>query len=136
MKATVLLFNFNEKERSGMITRALLPLGLRIKKVKREDYLQPMGYLVGKKDCKSIEQRYDGEEIEYEMLFMAGMTNSQIDQLLLAMRKAGVGKIACKAVLTEANQHWNALELFEELKKEHKSFSSSSDRSIPVQSEL
>jgi len=53
------------------------------------------------------------------MLIMVGMTSSQIDGLIMAFRKNGISKVNCKAVLTETNQYWDALKLYQELKLEH-----------------
>lgn len=119
---TLLLFNFTDKSRLDKVLRAALLLKLRVKKVEREDYLQPMGYLVGKKDIAPIEEKYEGPELEDEMLLLADMTNSQVNGLLQIFRKTGIS-IKLKAVLTDNNQHWNALELFKELKSENEALS-------------
>ncbi|NLK26959.1 MAG: DUF3783 domain-containing protein [Clostridiales bacterium] len=119
MKASVLLFNFQEKSRIQSITRALLPLGIRIKRIKKEEYLQPLGYLAGVKEINPVDELYKGEDLETEMLLMAGITGTKVDEVLLAIRKSGVGRINHKAVLTLTNQYWNTLQLYEELCKEH-----------------
>lgn len=119
MKATVLLFHFSDKDRRNKLTRALLPLRMKIREVSREDYLQPVGYLAGKKDIPPLDETYDGEELEGEMLLMAGLLGPQVDQVLKAVRKSGIGPVPYKAVLTSANQSWNALKLFQEIKSEH-----------------
>ncbi|MCI8681692.1 MAG: DUF3783 domain-containing protein [Lachnospiraceae bacterium] len=119
MKATILLFHFSDKDRRNKLTRALLPLRMKIREVSREDYLQPVGYLAGKKDIPPLDETYDGEELEGEMLLMAGLLGPQVDQVLKAVRKSGIGPVPYKAVLTSANQSWNALKLFQEIKSEH-----------------
>lgn len=119
MKPTVLLFNFNDKVRSNKTTVALMPLGFRLKKIKKEEYLQPIGYLAGKEDIKPIDEIYTGEELDDEMIVMVNLNSTQIDQLILALKKSGVGRINYKAVLTETNQHWTTRELYDELKQEH-----------------
>lgn len=119
MKATILLFHFSDKDRRNKLTRALLPLRMKIREVSREDYLQPVGYLAGKKDIPPLDETYDGEELEGEMLLMAGLLGPQMDQVLKAVRKSGIGPVPYKAVLTSANQSWNALKLFQEIKSEH-----------------
>ena len=43
---------------------------------------------------------------------------TMLDKALFLMRKEKV-QIGLKAVLTETNQEWNSLELYEEIKKEH-----------------
>jgi hypothetical protein len=119
MKPTVLLFNFNDQVRSNKTTVALMPLGLRLKKIKKEDYLQPIGYLAGKEDIKPNDEIYTGEELDDEMLVMVNLSSTQIDQLIIGLKKSGVGRINYKAVLTETNQHWTTRELYDELKQEH-----------------
>lgn len=118
MKPTILLFNFTDKPRFDKIIRAILPLKVKIKKVDIEEYLQPVGYLAGKKDIDTIQEKYNGPELDDEMLLLGTMTDSQINQLLLSLRKAGVA-VNLKAVLTENNQYWNTIQLYEELKKEN-----------------
>ena len=63
--------------------------------------------------------------LDQEMLVMHQFTGRRIDALLAAMRKAGVPKIALKAIVTESNCDWKFCELYEELKKEHAAMSGS-----------
>lgn len=118
MKPTILLFNFSDKPRLDKIIRAILPLKIKIKKVDNEDYMQPIGSLIGIKGIDSIEEKYDGPELNDEMLLLSDMTDPQLNQLLQSLRKAGVS-INLKAVLTENNKYWNTLQLYEELKLEN-----------------
>lgn len=118
MKPTILLFNFSDKPRLDKIIRAILPLKIKIKKVDKEDYMQPIGSLIGIKGIDSIEEKYDGPELNDEMLLLSDMTDPQLNQLLQSLRKAGVS-INLKAVLTENNKYWNTLQLYEELKLEN-----------------
>lgn len=118
MKPTILLFNFSDKPRLDKIIRAILPLKIKIKKVDKEDYMQPIGSLIGIKSIDSIEEKYDGPELNDEMLLLSDMTDPQLNQLLQSLRKAGVS-INLKAVLTENNKYWNTLQLYEELKLEN-----------------
>lgn len=119
MKPTVLLYNFKDSMRNRKITLALMPLGLRLKKVEKENYNQPIGYVAGIKGIEASNEVYKGEELEDEMLIMVGMKNAQIDALIMAFRKNGIPKVNYKAVLTDTNQYWDALKLYQELKLEH-----------------
>lgn len=123
MKPTVLLYNFKDSVRNRKITLALMPLGLRLKKVEKENYNQPIGYIAGVKGIEPLNETHVGEELEDEMLIMVGMTSAQIDGLIMAFRKNGIPKVKCKAVLTETNQYWDALTLYKELKLEHDTLS-------------
>ena len=58
-------------------------------------------------------------QIPEEILVMKNFTGRRIDALLLNLRKAGVPKIALKAVITEQNSRWTFYQLYEEIKKEH-----------------
>ena len=101
------------------MTRALLPLHIKIREVAQKDYLQPVGYLAGNKEILTVEEDYTGEELEGEMILMAGLSGSQVDAVLKAIRKSGIGPIPYKAVLTPANQEWDVLKLFQEIRAEH-----------------
>lgn len=122
--------------------RALLPLRMKVKEVLPEDYGKPVGYLAGLKEFapkaeKDNMERLQGEgeshiedisgqtsfqEFPGEMMVMAGLVGGRIDQVLRAVRKSGIS-VPYKAVLTAANQTWNAWELFSEIKKEHETMS-------------
>ena len=114
MKPTILLYHLPEGERLLKIKKALFPLGMKLRAVKKEEYLEPVGYLAGVKEIASC-----GEDFEKERMVMAGLTSGQVDRVILALRKAGAGRIDYKAVLTPTNQNWNALKLYEELAGEH-----------------
>lgn len=129
MKPTVLLFNFNDQVRSNKTTAALMPLGFRLKKIKKEDYLQPIGYLAGKEDIAPNDEVYIGEELEDEMLVMANLNSSQIDQVIIGLKKIGVGRINYKAILTDTNQYWTTRHLYEELKMDHEAIKKTPPRS-------
>ena len=63
-----------------------------------------------------------GEEIPVipeEMLVMKQFSSRRLDELLLNLRKAGVPRIALKAVVTEQNAQWPFYSLYQELRKEH-----------------
>lgn len=119
MRETILLFHFTDTEKRNKVTRALFPLKIKIKEVEKKDYLQPIGFLAGSKDISSVEEEYDGEELEGEMLVMAGISGSRMDMVLRAIRKSGVGSIPYKAAMTPTNQYWNPVQLFREIKEEH-----------------
>lgn len=127
MKETILLFQF-DKERTAQIRRALMPLKIRVKNVRPEEYCQKIGYLAGNREIPKAEGVQTPENvlqiggIEQEMLVMAWLTSHQVDQVLTALRKQGIGRIDYKAVVTPYNQSWDCKTLYEELKREHEAF--------------
>lgn len=122
MKKTVLLVQFEDKEEIMKIRKALMPLGIRIRTAGKEEYLQTIACLMGGKEAERKEEIYEGPGLEDKMMVLGGFTGSGIDQVLGAMRKQGVSRIQHKAVMTETNQSWNCLELFQELERERKQF--------------
>lgn len=118
MKPTILMFNITDKTRYDGVIKAALPLRVKIKKVDREEYLQPIGYLVGNKDIDPTLEKYEGPELGDEMLLFSDLAGNKLNQLLISLKKSAV-RINLKAVLTESNQKWNTIQLYEELTKEH-----------------
>lgn len=123
MKETILLYHFTDEERLRKVKRALLPMGIRLKAVRREEYLHPLGYLAGVKEIGPAEAVYGGGDFEQEMMVMAGLTSQRVDAVILALRKSGVGRVNYKAVLTPANQFWDSVKLYGEISQEHEAMS-------------
>ena len=73
--------------------------------------------------CLLSEGIYDGEELEQEMMVMAGLSSGRIDAVISALRRTGVGRINYKAVLTPTNSQWDSLTLYRELAREHAAMS-------------
>lgn len=118
MKETVLFINFQDTEKLQKVKFAAIPLKLRLVRVEKADYSQTIGYLSGQKDMEENPEKYEGTDLEQEMLVFAGLSNQKLDELLKAMRKAGV-RVNYKAILTETNCRWTVPELYHELAAEH-----------------
>lgn len=119
MKTTVLLFHIQDRTRLHALKKIAMLMKIRVKVVDKKDYLQPVGYLAGIKELEAQHMVYEGEELEEEMMVMAGFTNNQIDEWISSMRKAKLAKINYKAILTPMNITWTSLQLYKELKQEH-----------------
>lgn len=115
----VLLYEINGKERERKLKLILVKLGIRIKLVQREEYLEPLSYLAKLKDSESSKERYEGDPLGEEMMVLVGFSSGRIDSLLSEIRKAKLDRVDLKAVLTDYNKEWNSLELYKELKEEH-----------------
>lgn len=107
------------KEQLLKIRSALLPLHIRIQLIKPEQYNQPLGYLADMKDISPVEENYAGEELPDTMFLFSSLSSSRLDQVLAALRKSGAGPFPYKAVLTATNSKWNALDCFNEIRREH-----------------
>lgn len=124
MKPTILLINFKDQQKLRKLKMALLPFKIRLKTVEPQDYCQPVGYLAGVKEILKAEipdTLIRQEQMEKEMLVIAGITGNLFDQVLFTLRKAGT-PVDYKAVLTEHNQSWSCIQLYKELEKEHQMY--------------
>lgn len=119
MKETILLYGFQDETRLTKVKKALILLGMRMRVVVPADYSKPVGYMAGIKELETDTEAYGGLAFENEMMVMAGLSSSRVDAVILALRKAGIGRIDYKAVLTPTNQTWSAVTLYEEIAREH-----------------
>lgn len=133
MRECILLFQFEQARQKKLIAQ-LMMAKFRVKVVSPEEMELPVGYLAGNKELLQEEARQEAEirgqagqageagalkPLDGEMLVMAGVTSGRLNMVLQAIRKAGIGSVPYKAVVTETNQTWKAKDLLEELKKEH-----------------
>ena len=93
-------------------------MGISIREVKPFEYNLPIGALAGL-PFAGPGQFSVSPALPGEMLVICHMLSDQLDALLAGMRKAGIPKIALKAVLTPNNVTWNSVKLYEELAREH-----------------
>ena len=119
MKETILLFNANNKAVNLKIQKALFPLKIRLKKVDKKDYNQPLGYLAGIDKIAPVDGNDNGDELDDMMMIFAFLSDAKLNQVLAALRKCGAGPFPYKAILTPTNQFWNVRQCFDEVKKEH-----------------
>lgn len=117
-RGSVLLYNFNDKVRTDKVKFIFVLMGVRIKNVQKEDYLQPIGALAASGQVERTQDVMEGEGFSEEMLVLCNVTEAQLDRALAYFGKEGI-RIPLKAVMTPANQNWNSMELHDELVREH-----------------
>lgn len=119
----VLYYNPEASLRVTKLKGVLVRMGIRIRNVVPEQFLETVGALVGVSgyELGSGEAANDTDlpVITQEVFVMHGFSGHRIDELLAALRKAGVSKVELKAVVTETNAGWSFFHLYEEIKKEH-----------------
>lgn len=135
MKEMVLYYSPAPAAYVAKLKGVLIRMGIRIKNISPEQINQKVGYLAGMpgftetvEDASQREEKLSQSEeealsIPEEMLVMKNFTSRRIDELLTNFRKAGVPKIALKAVITEQNSQWTFYQLYGELKSEHAAMS-------------
>lgn len=122
-KASALLYNLNHTERGNKVKFLFVRMGVKIKNVSKEEYLQKIGALVGIEGMAKTEPEYDGEGFPEEMIVLHNFSDRQINDMLKLFRDKDMPKVGLKAAVTETNSKWNSLELYEEIKKEHEQMS-------------
>lgn len=145
---TVLYYNPGRpetKKHVAMMKSVLVRLGVRIRNIGPEQVLEKVGYLAG---LDGFEAARDGEGVNEaavggadgsgaaangagineagelpfipdEVMVLKQFSSQRLDLLLAELRRAGVPRIALKAVLTEHNSEWTFYHLYQELKEEH-----------------
>ena len=79
------------------------------------DPLPPLEDLLGRSEEKSPVE----EEFSDPMLVFCNLPHEKLDHLLTAMGRAGLPRIALKAMLTPTNRTWTSQQLWTELRREH-----------------
>ncbi len=118
MKELAMFYNFSD-ERFRKAKFALMPLKIQVKKVEKEDFNQPIGFLAGIKGVEPAAEKFDGDGFDEEMIVMHNFTNKTIDSLIKALNKCGVGRVSLKAVITPTSKDWDSLTLIKALKADH-----------------
>ena len=77
--------------------------------------LPPLEDLLGRSEEKSPVE----EEFSDPMLVFCNLPHEKLDHLLTAMGRAGLPRIALKAMLTPTNRTWTSQQLWTELRREH-----------------
>lgn len=115
--ATVLTFNLNEPDfvRLRGLSAAM---GIRVKAVPPESFTLPLGGMLGI-PTGPINAAPVGESFRDAMLLMCNLNEQQFNQFLQMLRAPGLPRIPLKAVLTPHNASWSAIQLHEELLREH-----------------
>ena len=117
LREMVLYYNPDQSPYASKLKGVLVRMGIRIKNIAPEQTGELVGTLAG------MPGYAEGEELWKQAI--AQKKSQKADEGagqfrgLLNLRKAGVPKIALKAVITEQNSRWTFYQLYEEIKKEH-----------------
>ena len=111
---TVLMYNCSG-EQWPMLRQIFLMLRLRIRPVEADQYGLTLEDLLGRSEEKAPVE----EEFSDPMLVFCNLPHEKLDHLLTAMGRAGLPRIALKAMLTPTNRTWTSQQLWTELRREH-----------------
>ena len=111
---TVLMYNCNG-EQWAKLRQIFLMLRVRIRPVEADQYGLTLEDLLGRSEEKAPVE----EEFSDPMLVFCNLPHEKLDHLLTAMGRAGLPRIALKAMLTPTNRTWTSQQLWTELHREH-----------------
>ena len=111
---TVLMHNCSG-EQWAKLRQIFLMLRVRIRPVEADQYGLTLEDLLGRSEEKSPVE----EEFSDPMLVFCNLPHEKLDHLLTAMGRAGLPRIALKAMLTPTNRTWTSQQLWTELRREH-----------------
>lgn len=111
---TVLSYNL-DGERSEILSQVTESLGMVHKKIPLEQAGETVGFLAG---FAGFSPNNSNLTDDGECVIFAGIPNNRLNEILKAMRGAGLA-IPLKAVVTEHNQSQTLKWLIDELTKEH-----------------
>ena len=111
---TVLMYNCSDEQWSKL-RQIFLMLRVRIRPVEADQYGLTLEDLLGRSEEKAPVE----EEFSDPMLVFCNLPHEKLDHLLTAMGRAGLPRIALKAMLTPTNRTWTSQQLWTELRREH-----------------
>ena len=114
MSKTMLMFEFQSLPVIVAVKEAMAQLGAEVIPVQPKNYNKPLQSLL---DGTAGGADYAGELLGGSMLVLCGLED-RLDEVLPALRSAGVGADCLKAVLTKHNRKWTAVQLYRELQRE------------------
>jgi len=118
----ILMFEFNSLIAGLTVDRAVAPFGAEVVPVARKNYNKTLEDLIDEwsdvYDEDAELEDYTGAPLGGRMLVFCEM-DEELGDVLAALREAGIGPDCLKAVLTEHNREWNAVQLYGELRREH-----------------
>ena len=111
---TVMMYNCNG-EQWAKLRQIFLMLRVRIRPVEADQYGLTLEELLDRSEEKAPVE----EEFSDPMLVFCNLPHEKLDHLLTAMGRAGLPRIALKAMLTPTNRTWTSQQLWTELRREH-----------------
>ena len=75
---TVLLYQIKGTKTAALLKPVLLKLGIRVRIVEPEQYLQSIGFLAGNKAFAESPEAYDGAGFDEPMMVMAGFSERKL----------------------------------------------------------
>ena len=114
MRPTILTFNLSDV-RLSKLRFLCMKLGVLVKAIQAEDFVQPIGALCGLAEHAELQS---ADNFSEEMLIFCHMDNIAVNRFLQTAKQMRFAPVALKAILTPTNAKWTPVQLCAELKQE------------------
>ena len=127
MQKQILLFSVSQEKRA-ILQQICEKLDWTASEIDKNRYNETLGALLGlPAGIHNVEETglvgiYKAMGFPVEMIVFCGIDDSGLNTFLREYKETGARPIPLKAMLTPYNISWSAVQLFEELMKEHQSF--------------
>ncbi len=119
-KEQVLFYQFRDAAKLELARSVLRRMGIVTKILPENAWREKVGYLLGAGGFKASSAKDDGEfSFPHEVMILQNIRNKRLDEVLRALREAGVPPIPFKSVVTPFNTLWTLRRLCETMQKEH-----------------
>ena len=116
----VLFYQFRDEEKLALACKTLHKMGIATKILQPENWREKVGYLLGAKGFQPAKAKEDDDFVfPHEVMVLQNIRNKRLDEVLLALKEAGVPHIRFKAVVTPFNTLWTLRRLCETMQREH-----------------
>ena len=119
-KEQVLFYQFRDAAKLELARSVLRRMGIATKILPENAWREKVGYLLGAGGFKASSAKDDGEfSFPHEVMILQNIRNKRLDEVLRALREAGVPPIPFTSVVTPFNTLWTLRRLCETMQKEH-----------------
>ena len=119
----VLCYRFGDEEKLEKVRGVMKKLGVECRVLPDDSWREKVGFLLGMGGYQSASKEDGtaptGFDFPDEVMILHHIKGKRLDQVLAAMKTAGVPPIRYKAVVTPFNTLWTLRRLCETMKKEH-----------------
>lgn len=116
----VLFYQFRDEDILALACKTLHKMGIATKVLPAEAWREKVGFLLGAKGFQPAKAHEEDEFVfPHEVMILQNIRNKRLDEVLLALKEAGVPHVRFKAVVTPFNTLWTLRRLCENMQKEH-----------------
>ena len=115
----VLLYQFRDEEKRSMVQSVLKALHIKVRVLPENAHELKIGFLLGMKGFQQAAAKREDFSFPHEMMVFHNIRGKRLDEVLGAMKNAGVPHVKFKAVVTPFNTLWTLGRLCETMRREH-----------------